>query len=191
MMVAILNGLWIWHEFSYDKSFENYDRIAQVVEVGLNLEDGGMDMGGTMTYPLCTELIEKYGQQFKRITRTTFQQDKILTANEIKITSRGLYADVCLELFSFKMIRSTSTLSLKCIQLCRQIMATALFGFEILLIKQHESIINGCYCTGVFELHRIQNSAMKFLLPEPHLQRVNGFKAGPTIGEIIFKSMLK
>src|SRR5438094_8639454 len=26
MMVAILNGLWIWHEFSYNKYFANYDR---------------------------------------------------------------------------------------------------------------------------------------------------------------------
>src|SRR6185295_1764030 len=28
MTIAILNALWIWDEFSFDKKFENYDRIA-------------------------------------------------------------------------------------------------------------------------------------------------------------------
>src|SRR6187549_4237130 len=30
MAVAILNGLWIWDELSFNKYFQNYDRIAQV-----------------------------------------------------------------------------------------------------------------------------------------------------------------
>jgi putative ABC transport system permease protein len=30
MAVAILIGLWIWDELSFDKSFKNYDHIAQV-----------------------------------------------------------------------------------------------------------------------------------------------------------------
>jgi hypothetical protein len=32
MMVALLNALWIGYEFSWNKPFENYDRIAQVTE---------------------------------------------------------------------------------------------------------------------------------------------------------------
>ena len=31
MAVAILIGLWIWDELSFNKSFQNYDRIAQVM----------------------------------------------------------------------------------------------------------------------------------------------------------------
>ena len=31
MAVAMLNGLWIWDEFSFNKYHRNYDRIAQVV----------------------------------------------------------------------------------------------------------------------------------------------------------------
>ncbi|NOS56930.1 MAG: ABC transporter permease, partial [Cyclobacteriaceae bacterium] len=30
MAVAILIGLWIWDELSYDRYHQNYDRIAQV-----------------------------------------------------------------------------------------------------------------------------------------------------------------
>jgi len=32
MAVAIMIGLWIWDELSYNKYFNNYDRIAQVMQ---------------------------------------------------------------------------------------------------------------------------------------------------------------
>ena len=32
MAVAILIGLWIYDELSFDKNFKNYDRIAQVIQ---------------------------------------------------------------------------------------------------------------------------------------------------------------
>ena len=32
MAVAILIGLWVYDELSYDKYHENYDRIAQVIQ---------------------------------------------------------------------------------------------------------------------------------------------------------------
>src|SRR5204862_462358 len=32
MAVAILIGLWIWSELSFDKNFDNYTRIAQVMQ---------------------------------------------------------------------------------------------------------------------------------------------------------------
>ncbi len=32
MSVAILIGLWIYEEFSFNKYFRNYDRIAQVMQ---------------------------------------------------------------------------------------------------------------------------------------------------------------
>src|SRR5258708_24291986 len=69
MTVAMLNGLWIWDEFSYDKYFSNYDRIGQVAETGVNLEDGGPWLGTVMTYPLSTALMEEHHQHFKPITR--------------------------------------------------------------------------------------------------------------------------
>jgi putative ABC transport system permease protein len=110
MTVAILNGLWIWHEFSYNKYFANYDRIAQICETGLDTESGGSWLNTTMTYPLGTELIDKYSQQFKKITRTSFQNERILAVGDMKITSRGLYADDnAPQLFSFKMIEGTRT----------------------------------------------------------------------------------
>jgi len=154
MMVAIVNGLWIWHEFSYNKYYENYDRIAQVVEVGLNLKGGGTDKANTMTYPLGTELIENYSGQFKRIARATSPQEKILNAGEVMITSRGLYVDESgPELFSFQMIRGTrgSLTQMNSIMLA-QSAATALFGSRD-PINQTIRINNetDVTVTGVFE----------------------------------------
>lgn len=108
MMVAILNGLWIWNEFSWNKHFDNYDRIAEVSEVGLDLERGGTWLGTTMTYPLGTTLIEEYGQKFHRIARTTFFNESILAAGEMKITRQGMCMDPAgPEMFSFTMVHGS------------------------------------------------------------------------------------
>ncbi len=105
MSVAILNGLSIWHEFSYNKSFENYGRIAHVAERGLNREEGGQWMGTTMTFPLATELMSTYRQHFKRISRTSWDGDYILSSGETNASARGLYVDNEFpEMFSFKMV---------------------------------------------------------------------------------------
>src|SRR6267154_6875846 len=108
MAVAMLNGLWIWDEFSYDKYFNNYEHIAQVAEKGINLEEGGSWLGTVMTYPLSTTLIEEYRQDFKRIARVSWLVDGSLSAGEEKMSARGFYAEEdAPESFAFKMIRGT------------------------------------------------------------------------------------
>lgn len=105
MAVAILNGLWIWHEFSYNKFFDNYDRIAQVTETGLDSERGGTWMSTSMTYPLSTSLTTDYAQHFRRICRTSWDVDNILSAGEVKVSGRGLYVDSSFpEMFTFRMM---------------------------------------------------------------------------------------
>ena len=39
MTVAMLIALWVWDEWTFDKNFENYDRIAQVMQ---NSESNGL-----------------------------------------------------------------------------------------------------------------------------------------------------
>jgi putative ABC transport system permease protein len=107
MAVAILNGLWIWDELSFNKYYENYDRIAQVGIQGEN--EDGIWRGVTVTYPMGTVLIEKYHDLFKRIVRTSFGDggyEGILSSGEKKISAGGLSADAgAPEMFSLKMIR--------------------------------------------------------------------------------------
>ncbi len=154
MMVAMLNGLWIWHEFSYNKSFMNYDRIAQVGESGLDSESGGRWLGTTMTYPLGTRLIDNYGDKFKKITRTSFQAEKILSLGDNKIIARGLYADDnAPQMFSFKMISGSLTaLSQTHSVLISESLAKVLFKSEDPLnrVLRMDNTID-LTVTGVFE----------------------------------------
>ncbi|HWA33690.1 MAG TPA: ABC transporter permease, partial [Cyclobacteriaceae bacterium] len=108
MMVAILNGLWIWHEFSYNKNFANYDRIAKVAETGIDIERGNRYVGTTMTYPLSTELSEKYRQHFREVVRASFNGDQILSSGETMISANGVYVgETAPDVFTFKMLQGT------------------------------------------------------------------------------------
>ena len=132
MSVAMLNGLAIWHEFSFNKYFENYDRIAQVAESGLDQENGGRWMGTTMTYPIATELMETHRENFKRVARTSWESNCILSSGETKISLHGLYADKELpEMMSFKMLSgSRNGLNNPQAILISASAAKALFGTE-------------------------------------------------------------
>jgi len=108
MAVAILNGLWLWDELSFNKYFQNYDRIAQVAIRGEDEE--GKWTGLTLTYPMGTELIENHHHHFKHVVRTTWDGggEAILSAGEKKVSAQGLSADEgAPEMFTFKMIHGT------------------------------------------------------------------------------------
>ena len=93
---------------SFNKYFSNYDHIAQVAETGIDSENGEHWIGTTVTYPLGTTLIDEYHQHFKRIVRTSFESDAILSVNETILSSRGVYADKdAPDMFTFNMIRGT------------------------------------------------------------------------------------
>ncbi len=153
MMVAILNGLWVWDEFSFNKHFENYARIAHVAEQGFDSETGKPWMGTTMTYPLATALMEDYKQEFSGITRSTSFRERILTNGEVALSSIGLYVDPSApEIFSLDMIAGTrSGLNQPNAILLSRSMAEALFGSEDPLNRQlklnnkSDVIVTGIY----------------------------------------------
>lgn len=103
MTVAILNGLWIWDEVSFNRYFQRYDRIAQVGES--EIDNGERLVGTTMTYPLGTELITNHHEYFKHVVRTSLDGEYILSTEDKNLSCQGLYADEdAPELFTFKMI---------------------------------------------------------------------------------------
>ncbi|RIV21322.1 ABC transporter permease [Fibrisoma montanum] len=103
MAVAMLNGLWIWDELSFNNYHQNYDRIAQVVKQ--QIHEGETGVGQTMVYPLGTELKTKYRDTFRHLVRASFQQDKILAAGDNKLSVTGQFMDPeAPEMLSLKMI---------------------------------------------------------------------------------------
>jgi putative ABC transport system permease protein len=82
MMIAILNGLWIWDEIFFNRYHTNYSKIGQLMETGMDNGDN------SMTYPLSVELMENYHANFKCMTRTSWLVEPILSTGERK-TNNG------------------------------------------------------------------------------------------------------
>ena len=103
MSVAILIGLWIWDEVSFDTYHKNHKRIATVMQHVSN--NGEIQTWQAVPYPLAEELRKHYGSDFKRLALTGGAGEHILTVGEKKLTKRGLFIEPQgPELFSLKMI---------------------------------------------------------------------------------------
>ena len=89
--VALLIGLWIWDEGSFDKYNPNYDRIAQVM---LNkAQDGKINTSMAGPLPLGPELRKDYGSNFRHVVMSSWIGDHILASGDKKISGSGSYMD--------------------------------------------------------------------------------------------------
>ncbi|MBK5270755.1 MAG: ABC transporter permease [Bacteroidia bacterium] len=103
MAVAILIGLWINDELSYDKFHKNYDSIAQVMQQ--QTINGHIWTGNALPMPLSGELKNKYGSNFKHLVMASWQGKRILSFGDKKITIEGNFMDSATpEMLSLKMI---------------------------------------------------------------------------------------
>ncbi|GAB2842360.1 ABC transporter permease [Ferruginibacter profundus] len=106
MAVAIVIGLWIWDELSFNKCHEHYDSIAMVKQ---NLTNNGeTTTQSAVPYPLAAELRNKYGSNFKYVVLSTGPGDRILSAGEKKLMQNSIYMEPDgPELFTLKMIKGS------------------------------------------------------------------------------------
>ena len=103
MAVAMLIGLWMYDEVSFNKNFKNYDRIAQVIQNVTN--NGEVQTWRGVPYPLADELRKNYGSDFKRIVICVAWDDHMLTYNEKKLKQTGGYFEKgAPEMFSLRMV---------------------------------------------------------------------------------------
>ena len=106
MAVAILIGLWMYDELSFDKNFKNYNRIAQVIQNVSN--NGEVQTWRGVPYPLADELRKNYGGDFKHIVMAVSWDDHLLTYNDKKLKQTGGYFEKdAPEMFSLKMLSGT------------------------------------------------------------------------------------
>src|SRR5579862_3465568 len=89
MFVAMLNGLWIWDEYSFNKYFQHYDRIAQVTSNTSGHGESGINTG--LSYPLAMELKANYQDNFQHFVIASWTGDRILSAGDKQISSSGQY----------------------------------------------------------------------------------------------------
>jgi putative ABC transport system permease protein len=104
MAVAMLNGLWIWDELSFNTYYKNYDRIGHINTRGVD-EKWGPYVNNSMQYPLATELKTKYKSNFKHFVTASWVVDNILAAGENKVSRTGQFMeDQAPEMLSLNMV---------------------------------------------------------------------------------------
>src|SRR5580700_9663894 len=91
MAVAMLIGLWIWDELSYNKSFDNYDRIAQVMQH--RKVNGSVTTYAWMPRPLGQELKNKYGNNFKYVVMASWPRNTIVSGNNKNLSRSGIFME--------------------------------------------------------------------------------------------------
>ncbi|SDT67048.1 ABC-type antimicrobial peptide transport system, permease component [Mucilaginibacter mallensis] len=128
MAVAIMIGLWIYDEVSFNKDNPNYSRIAQVVQNVTN--NGEVQTWTNVPYPLAEELRKSYGSNFKYVVMSAGTGNHILTLGDKKLTEWGCYFEPqAPELLGLKMIEgSRSALNDPTAVLLSQSTAKAYFG---------------------------------------------------------------
>ncbi|GAA3985399.1 ABC transporter permease [Mucilaginibacter dorajii] len=111
MAVAIMIGLWIYDEVSFDKQTSNYNRIAQVKQNVTN--NGEVQTWGSVPYPLAAELRKSYGSDFKYVVMAAGIGNHIVTLGDKKLTKWGTYFEPqAPDMLALKMISgSRSALS--------------------------------------------------------------------------------
>ncbi|MBD2751579.1 ABC transporter permease [Spirosoma validum] len=106
MAVAMLIGLWIYDELSFNTYHRNYDRIAQVLQH--QTSNGKIYSGPAIPYPLGKELQTHYGSSFKYVVMSSWEGEHILSFGDKKVTKTGNFMDVdAPKLLSLTMLKGT------------------------------------------------------------------------------------
>ena len=107
MAVAMLIGLWIWDELSFNKYHQNYDKIGRAMK--MEIQNGTIYTMQAMPMPMGEELTTKYGNNFKYLAMASWEGDHILSFGEKKLSEPGIYFDVeAPKMLSLKMLKGTN-----------------------------------------------------------------------------------
>jgi ABC-type lipoprotein release transport system permease subunit len=106
MTVAILIGLWVGDELSWDKYHEHYRRLAQVMDT--KLINGEITTGEANVIPLAEELRRKYPDDFKRVALFYPLFTHTVTVGDRKISAPGSWVQNDLpEMLTLHMLRGS------------------------------------------------------------------------------------
>ncbi|HTE10988.1 MAG TPA: ABC transporter permease, partial [Chitinophagaceae bacterium] len=91
MAVAMLIGLWIYDELSFDKYHKNYDHIAQVIQ--FQTFNGHISDQDAIPFPLGDELRNHYGSNFKYVVMASWEGEHILSEGEKNLSQHGIFME--------------------------------------------------------------------------------------------------
>ena len=106
MAVAMLIGLWIWDELSFNKYHENYNHIVRVMR-----QETWKGETSTSPYnplPVSGELRSSFSNDFKYVATSTFTEEHILAAGDNKFNQQGNFMEQDgVEMLTLKMLKGT------------------------------------------------------------------------------------
>ncbi len=106
MAVALLIGLWIHSEVSFNKSYTNYNRIAQVMQN--QTFNGETNSQFAVPFPMGEELQKNYGSDFKHISMASWTWNHTLANGESKISKSGAFFEPPVtDMLSLNMIKGS------------------------------------------------------------------------------------
>ncbi|MDR3695239.1 ABC transporter permease [Mucilaginibacter sp.] len=105
MAVAILIGLWIYDELSYDKYFQNYSSIVQVMQH--QTINGDVGTQRNMPIPLGYKLRQDYRGDFKYVVLSR-TEGHVISYGDKKLSQQGNFMQAgAANLLTLKMIRGS------------------------------------------------------------------------------------
>ncbi|MCF6404344.1 ABC transporter permease [Chitinophaga filiformis] len=156
MAVAMLIGLWVWDELSFDSYNTNYPSIAKIArsEMMPNGEVYISDNSNHFPIPLAAELRSNYNNYFTHVALASEKNEHIIKYGDKQFSRQGMYVEkdftdiVTLKMLagSYKDFTETNTI------LLNQSLASSLYGDEdpvgkILQLDDKQSL----KVIGVFE----------------------------------------
>ena len=85
--VVLLISLWIWDEVSWDASFANRDRIAQIWQH--NTLNNEVNTSKAVPWVMAEEIRNTYGSDFKYVVQSTWTDKRTLAHGEIILNKGG------------------------------------------------------------------------------------------------------
>jgi putative ABC transport system permease protein len=108
MAVALLIGLWIWDELSFNKYHQNYDLIAEV-QSHANY-NGEIFTINSHPMPLAAEIRSTYGSDFKYVVMSTHTERHMLSSGDNKFSESGKYMQPeAPDMLTLKMLKGSRT----------------------------------------------------------------------------------
>jgi putative ABC transport system permease protein len=103
MAVAMLIGLWMWDELTFDRYDPHYDRVAQVMQN--QTYNGTIETHPAIPIPLGDELRRVYGSDFKSVVMSSWSEDHVLSVGAKNLFPTGPFVEPDgPELFGLTMI---------------------------------------------------------------------------------------
>ncbi|TLV00416.1 ABC transporter permease [Dyadobacter luticola] len=108
LAVAMLIGLWIFDELSFNKYHQNYGRMAQVMQQ--QTLDGEVNTGGNVPAPLFKELKTSFEGDFNRVVITSWLQRHTLAYGGSSFTTPGNFMSAgAAEMLSLKITSGSAS----------------------------------------------------------------------------------